>query len=79
MEAITRLRDAQAQLRAATRKQRDGQATCLVILIKASEANRAALATAADLLATTFPLGTRTTLGALTAGDDPGQNGIVVL
>ena len=79
VEAITRLRDALAQLRAATRKQRDGQATRLVILIKASEANRAALATAADLLATTFPLGTRTTLGALTAGDDPGQNGIVVL
>jgi transcriptional regulator with XRE-family HTH domain len=79
VEAITRLRDAQAQLRAATRKQRDGQATRLVMLIKASEANRAALATAADVLVTTFPLATRRTLAALSAGDDPGANGIVLL
>lgn len=79
IEAITRLRDAQAQLRAATQKQRDGQATRLVMLIKASHANRAALATAADVLATAFPLTTRTTLAALAAGDDPGANGIVLL
>lgn len=79
VEAITRLRDAQAQLRAATRKQRDGQATRLVLLLKASQANRAALASAADVLATSFPLGTRATLAALTAGDDPGDNGIVLL
>lgn len=79
VEAITRLRDAQAQLRAATRKQRDGQATRLVMLIKASEANRAALSTAADILTTSLPLTTRTTLAALTAGNDPGQNGIVLL
>ena len=79
VEAITRLRDAQAQLRAATTKQRDGGATRLVLLIKASHANRAALAHAADVLATTFPLSTRTTLAALSAGDDPGDNGIVLL
>lgn len=79
VEAITRLRDAQAQLRAATQKQRDGQATRLVMLIKASHANRAALATAAEVLATTFPLPTRTTLAALSAGHDPGANGIVLL
>jgi transcriptional regulator with XRE-family HTH domain len=79
VEAITRLRDAQAQLREASRKQRDGGATRLVLLIAASHANRAALATAADLLATTFPLASRTTLAALGAGDDPGANGIVLL
>jgi transcriptional regulator with XRE-family HTH domain len=79
VEAITRLRDAQAQLRSATQKQRDGQATRLVLLIKASHANRAALATAAEVLATTFPLATRTTLAAITAGDDPLQNGVVLL
>lgn len=79
VEAITRLRDAQAQLRAATRTQRDGQASRLVMLIKASHANRAALAPAADVLATTFPLATRRTLAALTSGDDPGDNGIVLL
>jgi transcriptional regulator with XRE-family HTH domain len=79
IEAITRLRDAQAQLRAATRKQRDGNATRLVILLRASHANRTALATAADVLATTFPLATRATLAALSAGEDPGENGIVLL
>lgn len=79
IEAITRLRDAQAQLRQATRKQRDGQVARLVILLRATHYNREALASAADVLATAFPLGTRATLAALTAGEDPGDNGIVLL
>jgi transcriptional regulator with XRE-family HTH domain len=79
VEAITRIRDAQAQLRQATRKQRDGQVARLVILVRATHHNRAALASAADVLATTFPLGTRETVAALTAGVDPGDNGIVLL
>jgi transcriptional regulator with XRE-family HTH domain len=79
IEAITRLRDAQAQLRQAALKQRDGQVGRLVILINGTNHNRAALASAADILATTFPLGTRTTLAALSQGADPGDNGVVVL
>ena len=79
VEAITRLRDAQAQLRAAALKQRDGQLRRLVMLISATHHNRRALATAGDLLATTFPLSTRATLTALTKGEDPGDNGIVLL
>ncbi len=79
VEAITRLRDAQAQLRAATRKRRDGQATRLVMLLSATHANRAVLATAADVLATSFPLPTKATLQALAQGDDPGANGLVLL
>lgn len=79
VEAITRLRDAQAQLRAAALKQRDGQVARLVMLIRATHHNREALASAADVLATTFPLGTRATLAALTQGLDPGDNGIVLL
>lgn len=79
VEAITRLRDAQAQLRAATLKQRDGQVPRLVILVRAAEHNRRALASAADVLATGFPLGTRVTLKALGAGEEPGDNGIVLL
>jgi transcriptional regulator with XRE-family HTH domain len=79
VEAITRLRDAQSQLRAATLKQRDGQVPRLVLLIKATEHNRQALNSAADLLATSFPLGTRATLNALSEGKDPGDNGIVLL
>ena len=79
VEAITRLRDAQAQLRAAALKQRDGNVPRLVLLIKATDHNRSALASAADVLATSFPLGTRATLSALSHGEDPGDNGIVLL
>jgi transcriptional regulator with XRE-family HTH domain len=79
VEAITRLRDAQAQLRAAALKQRDGSVPRLVILLRATHHNRQALASAADVLATTFPLGMRATLAALQAGTDPGDNGIVLL
>jgi transcriptional regulator with XRE-family HTH domain len=79
IEAITRLRDAQAQLRAANLKQRDGAVDRLVMLLKKSDTNRRALATAADLLTTAFPLRTRATLAKLQAGHDPGDNGIVLL
>ena len=79
IEAITRLRDAQAQLRAAALKQRDGQIARLVIVLLGTNHNRAALASAADVLATTFPLGTRATLAALSQGKDPGDDGIVLL
>ena len=79
VEAITRLRDAQAQLRAALLKQRDGQVPRLVIVLRGTDHNRAALASAAEVLATSFPLGTRATLAALAAGEDPGDNGIVLL
>ena len=79
VEAITRLRDAQAQLRAATRKQRDGAVPRLVIVLGAGGANRRALASARDILATSFPLGTRAMLTALSTGTDPGDNGIVLL
>ena len=79
IEAMTRLRDAQAQLRAATLKQREGTIDRLVILLSATHANRRALASAQDLLATAFPLDTRATLAALRAGNDPGADGIVLL
>jgi transcriptional regulator with XRE-family HTH domain len=79
VEAITRLRDAQAQLRDLSLKQRDGGIERLVLVIRGSHANRRALASAADVLATTFPLGTKATLAALSAGGDPGQNGIILL
>ena len=79
VEAITRLRDAQAQLREATRKQRDGEVNRLVVLLAATHHNRDALDSAADVLATAFPLTTRATLAVLANGEDPGQNGIVLL
>lgn len=79
IEAVTRLHDAQAQLRAITVKQRDGGMPRLVLLLAASHANRRALASADDLLATTFPLGTKAILAALEAGQAPSANGLVLL
>jgi transcriptional regulator with XRE-family HTH domain len=79
VEAITRLSDAQAQLRTASLKQREGQVRRLILLISGTHHNRRALATAAEVLATAFPLSTRATLAALAQGHDPGDNGIVLL
>jgi transcriptional regulator with XRE-family HTH domain len=79
VEAITRLRDAQAQLRAATLKQRDGGVARLVIVIKASNANRRALREARGVLGIGLPAATRTVLARLAAGEDPGADGIALL
>jgi transcriptional regulator with XRE-family HTH domain len=79
VEAITRFHDAQAQLRSAALKQRDGRVSRLVLLVSATHHNRAALDSAADLLVTSFPAPMRRLLAALAAGDDPGDNGIVLL
>ena len=78
IEAFTRLADAQAQLRAVLLKARDMGIGRIIILVGESRANRRALELAADVLASDFPLGTRTTLRALPEGRDPGANGIVV-
>jgi hypothetical protein len=50
-----------------------------VLLIKATQHNREALASASDVVATTFPLGTRETFAALQIARDPGDNGIALL
>lgn len=79
VECYTRFHDCQAQLREARLKQRDAQLQRLIIVVRASHANRRAVAAAADLIAINFPLGSRTVLAALRAGRDPGANGIVFI
>ncbi len=79
LEFVTRFHDCQAQLRAFNLKFRDGRVDRLVVVAKSSQANRRALNAARDVLETTYPLGTRRTLAALTAGRDPGANGLVLL
>jgi hypothetical protein len=79
IEAFTRLADAQAQLRAVHVKARDLGVPRVVVVVNVTEANRRALGAAADVLAGSFPLGTRATLAALSAGRDPGANGLVLL
>ncbi|MGH2382918.1 MAG: helix-turn-helix domain-containing protein [Candidatus Limnocylindria bacterium] len=79
IEAFTRLADAQAQFRAILLKARDMGIERVIILVGESRANRRALELASDVLASDFPLRTRTILRALAEGRDPGANGIVVL
>jgi hypothetical protein len=79
VEAITKLGDVQAQSRAALLKGRDSGVDRVILLIRDTDANRRALAAAFDVLKGSFPRGTRETLRALAAGEDPGGNAIVIL
>jgi len=78
VEAITRLRDVQAQVRAARLKQRDDAVERLILLIGGGAANRRALAGAVALQAA-FPVSPRAALRALAAGRDPGGDAIILL
>ncbi|MGH2489863.1 MAG: helix-turn-helix transcriptional regulator [Candidatus Limnocylindria bacterium] len=78
VEAITRLRDVQAQVRAARLKQKEAEITRLVLLVAATHANRRALAAAGPMHAA-FPLMTRSALAALGAGADPRDDAILLL
>ncbi len=79
VECYTRFHDCQAQLRAARLKQRDAQLHRLIIVIRATRTNRVAVRTAADLIASSSPLGSKAVLTALRAGRDPGANGLVFI
>jgi transcriptional regulator with XRE-family HTH domain len=79
VEAITRLRDVQAQLRAAQLKRHDAGVDHLILLIAGTHANRRALAAAEPLLTAAFPIGTRPTIAALEAGRDPGADALILL
>ncbi len=79
VEIITRLADFQAQLRTAHRKQRDLGADRLVFVIAATKTNRRALADAGAVVREGFPLSTKATLRALSAGVDPGADGLVLI
>lgn len=79
VEAITRLADIQAQLRAARLKQRDLAATRIILLVAATHANRRVVRSESALLAAAGLVGTRVTLAALGAGADPGADALVLL
>lgn len=79
VEVITRLADAQAQIRAAQLKARDIAATRLILVIAGTHANRNALASARPALLSSFDFDSRRQLGDLAAGRDPARDGIIVL
>ena len=78
VEAISRLRDVQAQVRAAQLKRHDARVTRLILLIAATHSNRRALALADRLVRAEFTLGTRPALVALSAGRDPGGDALIL-
>ena len=79
VEAVTRLADAQAQLRAAHTKQRDIGADRLILLVAATHANRRQLREMGPIIGEALPVGTRRAIAALAAGRDPGGDCIVML
>jgi len=78
VEAISRLRDVQAQVRAAQLKRQDAKATRLILLVAATHSNRRALALAERLIRAEFTIGTRPAFVSLSAGRDPGGDALIV-
>lgn len=79
VEVSTRLADLQAQIRAAQLKTQEIRATRLVLVIAATRANRAALASVRSSLVAAFDLDSRRVLSELAAGRDPGRDAVVLL
>jgi transcriptional regulator with XRE-family HTH domain len=79
VEAITRFADNQGQVRDARVKQRDIGADRLILLLKATHANRRLVRDALPVLADSFPISTRAALRALAAGEDPGGDCLILL
>ncbi|MEP7082751.1 MAG: helix-turn-helix transcriptional regulator [Chloroflexota bacterium] len=78
VEAITRLRDVQAQVRRAQGKQEAAGIPVLILLVAATYANRVALREAGSQLRDAFPASSRAILAQLRRGEVPTRNGIVL-
>ena len=77
IEAVTRLRDGQAQIRPILRKQVDSGIGVVILLLSETQTNRRALEALGPTLAHDFPAGPREVLAALDRGELPATNGIV--
>ena len=78
LEAETRLGDVQATVRKLRTKQRDLGTTRAILLVADTRHNREVIAATPDLR-TQFPIGTRQCLVALSRGEDPGGDCLVIL
>ena len=77
IEAVTRLRNGQGQLRPILRKQAESGIGVVILLLSETETNRRALEALAPTLAHDFPASPREVLAALDRGELPTRNGIV--
>jgi transcriptional regulator with XRE-family HTH domain len=76
-EFVSRLRDAQGQVRPILIKQRDAGVASLILVLRDTAENRRAVREAGPQLMDLFPLAPRTVLAAIRELRDPGGNGIV--
>ena len=79
VELESKVTDGQALARRLALKQRDGQVSCLILVILDSRSNRAALRLAGPALESQFPLEDREIRTALSGGRLPEHSGIVLL
>jgi transcriptional regulator with XRE-family HTH domain len=79
LEAITRLTDAQAQVRAALLKQTAAGLDRMVLVLAQTRHNRAAVADGAPTILGSFPASPREVMRALRDGELPKENGIVLV
>jgi transcriptional regulator with XRE-family HTH domain len=78
IEAETRLRDVQALLRRLALKQRDGGAGVVLLVVADTRHNRHVLRAAADDFRASYPVQGRLVLAALTRGERPAGNGLLL-
>lgn len=78
VEAIVRVADLQAQLRAMRLKTRDVGIERLILVVADTHANRRILAGVADVAALAFPVGSRSALQSLRAGRVPPGDALIV-
>ena len=76
-EFVSRLRDAQGQVRPLVIKQRDAGVGSLILVLRDTAENRRAVREAGEQLTDVFPLPARAVLAAIRVRRDPGGNGIV--
>lgn len=79
VEAFTRLRDVQSQVRSVVAKQETAGIAVLILVIAATRTNRQALREAGAVLRDAFPLSTRAVLGSFRRAEIPQANGIVLI
>ena len=79
VELESKIADGQALARRLALKQRDGEVTCLVLVVLDTRSNRAALRLARPLFESQFPLCDREIRQVLSAGRVPERGGIMLL
>ena len=79
VDAESHVGDWQTVERRVALKQRDGEETCVILLLADTKHHRALLAEAGDSFRARFPVSQRAALAALRDGKSPGGNALVLL